>query len=161
STMVCNDVLVPLILRLHARGGRAPSDRVALLLGMRRLAVVGILLLANVYNVLVGSAYPLTSIGLVSFVAVAQFAPAMLGGLFWRRGNRSGALAGLGAGFLVWLYTQMLPTFIEGGFIAQSVLDQGPWGIAWLRPRALLGLAGLDALTHSVVWSLGVNIALY
>jgi Na+/proline symporter len=76
-----------------------PRDRAPVLLGIRRLAVVIILLLANGYNLMVGNAYPLSSIGIVAFVAVAQFAPAMLGGLYWRRGNRIGALAGIGVGF--------------------------------------------------------------
>ena len=35
------------------------------------------------------------SIGLISFAAVAQFAPAILGGMYWRGGTREGALAGL------------------------------------------------------------------
>jgi hypothetical protein len=84
---------MPLLLRLPARGEERPRDRAPLLIGIRRLAVVVILLLANGYNLLVGSASSLSSIGLVAFVAVAQFAPAMVGGLYWRQGNWIGALA--------------------------------------------------------------------
>src|SRR5260221_579593 len=116
STMVCNDVVMPLLLRVPTRPGRQPIDQGALLLGMRRLAVIVILLLANGFNVLVGSAYSLTSLGLVSFVAAAQFAPAMLGGLYWRGGNPGGALGGIRAGFGLGLYTQGLPIFVEAGF---------------------------------------------
>src|SRR5262249_43167715 len=120
STMVSNDVIMPLILRMQARTDRPPPDRGALLLGIRRIAVGAILLLANGYHVLVGSSYSLSSIGLVSFVAVAQFAPAMLGGMAWRRGTRIGALCGIGGGFALWLYTQVLPTFIDAGFLAPT-----------------------------------------
>ncbi|MBI3515504.1 MAG: hypothetical protein HY060_15815, partial [Proteobacteria bacterium] len=161
STMLCNDVLMPLLLRVPTRQGRPPIDQGALLLGMRRLAVIVTLLLANGFNVLVGSSYSLASLGLVSFVAAAQFAPAMLGGLYWRGGNRIGALAGISAGFVLWLYTQVVPIFVEAGFLAPAVLEQGPWGLAWLRPRALLGLGGLDPLTHGTVWSLGANAICY
>jgi PAS domain S-box-containing protein len=161
STMVCNDVVMPLLLRLSSHLGKRPGDQVKLLLGARRVAVVAILLLANGHNVVVGAAYPLASIGLVSFVAVAQFGPAMLGGLFWRGGNRVGALAGIGTGFALWAYTLFLPSFVEGGFLAPSLLTDGPWGIGWLRPQALLGLAGLDPLSHAVIWTLGANILLY
>jgi PAS domain S-box-containing protein len=161
STMLCNDVVMPLLLKLSSHLGRRPSDQVRLLLGTRRAAVVVILLLANGHNVVVGAAYPLASIGLVSFVAVAQFGPAMLGGLFWRRGNRIGALAGIGVGFALWAYTLFLPSFVEGGFLSSSLLADGPWGAAWLRPQALLGLSGLDPLSHAVVWTLGANILLY
>ncbi len=161
STMVCNDVVMPLLLKLSSHLGKRPSDQVKLLLGTRRAAVIAILLLANGHNVVVGAAYPLASIGLVSFVAVAQFGPAMLGGLFWRRGNRIGALAGIGIGFALWAYTLFLPSFVEGGFLAPSLLAEGPWAIGWLRPQALLGLAGLDPLSHAVIWTLGANICLY
>jgi Na+/proline symporter/signal transduction histidine kinase len=161
STMLCNDVIMPLLLKLSSHFGRRPSDQVKLLLGTRRVAVVAILLLANGHNVVVGAAYPLASIGLVSFVAVAQFGPAMLGGLFWRRGNRIGALAGIGVGFALWAYTLFLPSFVEGGFLSPGLLANGPWGIGWLRPQALLGFGGLDPLSHAVVWTLGANILLY
>ena len=40
----------------------------------------------------------LVEMGLLSFVAVTQCAPAILGGLYWRRGNRQGAFAGISAG---------------------------------------------------------------
>ena len=161
STMVCNDVVMPLLLKLSPHDGQRPSDQVKLLLGTRRVAVLLILLLANGYAVIVGVAYPLASIGLISFVAVAQFGPAMLGGLIWRRGNRIGALAGIGVGFVLWIYTLVLPSFVEGGFLAPGLLADGPWAIGWLRPQALFGLDGLDPLSHAVAWSLGANLVLY
>ena len=68
-----------------------------MLLGIRRTAIVGILLLGYVYFHVAGEAYALVSIGLISFAAVAQFAPAMLGGMYWKGGTRRGALAGLAA----------------------------------------------------------------
>ncbi len=161
STMLSNDVLMPLLLKMKTPSGRWSTDQGAVLLGMRRLAVVLILLLANGFNVLVGGAYSLASLGLVAFVAAAQFAPAMLGGLYWRGGNRIGALAGIGAGFALWLYTQVVPIFVETGLLAPALLSDGPWGLAWLRARALFGLDGLDPLTHGVVWSLGANCLCY
>jgi signal transduction histidine kinase len=85
----------------------------------------------------------------------------MLGGLYWRRGNRTGALAGIGAGFLLWGYTQLSPIFAEAGLLAAGLVDHGPWGLDWLRPRSLFGLAGLDPLTHAVFWSLGANCVCY
>jgi Na+/proline symporter/signal transduction histidine kinase/CheY-like chemotaxis protein len=154
STMISNDLALPLLLR---RGG-APA---AQLLSIRRSAAVVVLSLGYLYHRLIGETYPLASIGIVSFVAVAQFAPAMLGGLYWLRGNRAGALAGIGAGFALWAWTLVLPTATDAGLLAPALLSDGPWGLAWLRPRALFGLAALDPLSHSVVWSLGVNLALY
>jgi Na+/proline symporter len=73
STMICNDVVMPVLLNLAARRRRDIS-RVLLL--VRRTAVLVILLLAYVMYRTVDQSYPLTEIGLMSFVAVAQFGPA-------------------------------------------------------------------------------------
>lgn len=161
STMVCNDLVMPLLLR---RGGLAHDDRrdlTGLLLLIRRSAIVIVLLLGYLYFRLAGEAYALVSIGLISFAAVAQFAPAMLGGMYWRNGTRDGAFAGLLAGFLVWGYTLMLPSFVKSGWLDASFLSVGPLGIEWLRPEQLFGLDSLDSLSHALFWSLLANIACY
>jgi len=101
------------------------------------------------------------SIGLISFAAVAQFAPALLGGMFWKGGTRNGALAGLAAGAALWAYTLMLPSIAKSGWMDAGFLQHGLFGWAWLRPEALLGLAGMDNLTHALFWSLLVNGALF
>lgn len=80
STMVCNDLVMPMLLRMRRFGVRARGDLTGVLLLIRRLAILGILLLGYLYFHLAGEAYALVSIGLISFAAVAQFAPAVLGG---------------------------------------------------------------------------------
>ncbi|MBA4266336.1 MAG: histidine kinase, partial [Comamonadaceae bacterium] len=161
STMVCNDLVMPILLRMRRFGARASGDLTGLLLGIRRLAILGILLLGYLYFHLAGEAYALVSIGLISFAAVAQFAPAMLGGMYWKGGTRRGALAGLLLGFALWAYTLMLPSLAKSGWLPSAFLDQGLWGIELLKPEAFLGLSGLDNLTHSLFWSLLANIAAY
>jgi hypothetical protein len=74
---------------------------------------------------------------------VAQFAPAMIGGMYWRGGTRGGALAGLSAGFLVWGYTLLLPSFAKSGWLPDGFLTQGLFGIELLRPQQLFGLTGI------------------
>ena len=101
---------------------RRRGTKQRLLLGIRRGAIVAILLLGYLYFRLAGNAYALVSIGLISFSAVAQFAPAMIGGMYWRGGTRGGALAGLSAGFLVWGYTLLLPSFAKSGWLAADFL---------------------------------------
>lgn len=160
STMVCNDLVMPWLLR-HRRFGAGRGDLSGWLLGIRRVAMLLILLLGYLYFHLAGEAYALVSIGLISFAAVAQFAPAMLGGMYWKGGTRQGALAGLMLGFAFWIYTLMLPSLAKSGWLATGFLEAGPWGIAWLRPEAFLGLQGLDNLTHALFWSLLANIGTY
>jgi Na+/proline symporter/nitrogen-specific signal transduction histidine kinase len=161
STMVSNELVLPLLLRSRHFHGGAGQDLTRLLLGIRRAAILGVLVLGYVYFHLAGEAYALVSIGLISFAAVAQFAPAVLGGLYWKGGTKRGALAGLLAGFLMWAYTLMLPSIAKSGWLSADFLTLGPWGLALLRPEQLLGLQGLDGLTHALFWSLLVNVAAY
>src|SRR5256886_7720942 len=161
STMVCNDLVMPVLLRLRRLRLNERRDLTGLLLGIRRGAIVLILLLGYLYFKLAGEAYALVSIGLISFAAVAQFAPVVLGGIFWKGGTRRGALCALVAGFAVWFYTLLLPALARSGWVPIGLLEQGPFGIALLKPLALFGLAGLDQITHAMIWSMLANIGAY
>jgi hypothetical protein len=161
STMVCNDLVMPVLLRLPALRLNRRRDLTGLLLGIRRGAIVLVLLLGYLYFRIAGEAYALVSIGLISFAAVAQFAPVVLGGIFWKGGTRRGALAGLAAGFLVWFYTLMLPAFARSAWLPIGFLEHGPFGLALLNPQQLFGLARLDHITHAMIWSMIANIGAY
>jgi len=161
STMVCNDLVMPLMLRWHWLGLNQRTDLSGLLLGIRRWAIVLIVLLGYLYFRLAGEAYALVAIGLISFAAVAQFAPVIFGGLYWKGGTRHGALAGLCAGFLVWAYTLLLPSFAKSGWLSRDFLEQGVFGIALLKPQQLFGLSGFDEIAHCLFWSLLANIGAY
>jgi Na+/proline symporter/nitrogen-specific signal transduction histidine kinase len=161
STMVCNDLVMPWMLRsswLHAENRQ---DLSGLLIGIRRVAIALILLLGYIYFRAAGEAYALVGIGLISFAAVAQFAPAIFGGMYWKQGTRAGAVAGLLAGFVVWLYTLLLPSFAKSGWVASGFVEQGLFGIGWLKAQALFGLRGMDEISHSLWWSLLANIGFY
>lgn len=161
STMVCNDLVMPLLLRIAPLQLQQQSDLSRLLLNIRRGTIILLLMLGYAYYRLAGEAYALVSIGLISFAAVAQFAPAVLGGIYWKNGTRLGALGGLSAGFLLWLYTLLLPSFAQSGWLPASFLADGPFGIEWLRPRQLFGLEGLDQVSHALFWSLLANVGAY
>ena len=161
STMVCNDLVMPVLFRIKALRLSERSDLSALLLAIRRITIVLGMLLAYIYYRVAGEAYALVAIGLISFAAVAQFAPAIFGGIYWKGGTRSGALAGLGAGFAVWFYTLLLPSLARSGWLPMDLLEHGPWGIELLRPLALFGLEGLDEISHTLLWSMFANIGLY
>jgi Na+/proline symporter/signal transduction histidine kinase len=127
-----------------------------------RWAFAAVFILAAFGFVLgIGKSYMLVSIGILSFAAVLQLAPASIGGLFWKQGSRIGAVLGLAAGFILWIYTLLVPTFVKSGWMGASILTIGPWGIGWLRPTALFGLVGIPSLTHGVLWTLVFNIGLY
>ena len=156
AIMVSNDIVMPLVLQRREDLITGRDNIGGLLLTVRRVAIFVILFLAYIYYRLAGDAQ-LASIGLLSFAAVAQLAPAFFGGLIWRRATARGAMAGMTVGILVWAYTLLLPNFADAGIVGQSILTQGPWGIALLRPQALFGL-DLPPLAHGVVWSLLLNV---
>jgi Na+/proline symporter/nitrogen-specific signal transduction histidine kinase len=161
STMVCNDLVMPVLLRLRRLRLNEQADLTGLLLGIRRGAIVLILMLGYLYYRVAGEAYALVSIGLISFAAVAQFAPVILGGIFWKGGTRRGALCALIAGFSVWTYTLLLPALARSGWMPTGLLEHGPWGVALLKPLQLFGLSGLDEITHAMIWSMLANIGAY
>jgi len=161
AIMVSNGLVLPLLLR---RRVEEPKDRhedmAGLLLAVRRVAIFAIILLGYLFYRLLGQAHGLASIGLVSFAAVAQFAPAFFGGLVWRNATARGAIAGIVTGFAVWAYTLLLPWIIEAGWVPRSVVTEGPLGLAFLSPRALFYLQ-LDPLTHGVLWSIAANVLMF
>ena len=161
STMVCNDLVMPLLLRFRAAQLLEDKNLRNLLLDIRRTAIVLILMLGYGYFVLAGEAYALVSIGLISFAAVAQFAPAVIGGLYWKGGTRLGALTGLSLGFMVWIYTLVIPAFARSGWLSATFIEQGPFGFALLKPLQLFGLTGLDETTHAMIWSMMANVGGY
>ncbi len=161
STMICNDLVMPALLRFAWLHMAERKDVTRLLLGIRRGAILLILLLGWLYFRIIGETYALVTIGLVSFTAAAQFAPAIFGGIFWKTGSRSGALAGLSMGFVVWIYTLVLPASALSGWLPESFIQNGPFGLALFKPYALFGLEGLDHISHSLFWSMFANVGSY
>ncbi|MEM7289182.1 MAG: PAS-domain containing protein, partial [Pseudomonadota bacterium] len=154
AIMISNDLVLPAILRTRARTGqREPSNMERNILNIRRTAIFGVLLLAFLYYKAADNSAALASIGLVSFAAISQLAPAFFGGLFWKKGNARGAILGMTTGFVVWTYCLLLPTLMSEntGFVVN-----GPWELAFLKPQNLFGL-GLEPIANGVIWSLFFN----
>lgn len=159
SIMVCNDIVVPLVLQRQPEPRDAVRDFAGFLLTTRRTAIFAIMLMAYFYYRALGNTQ-LAAIGLLSFAAIAQLAPAFFGGLFWRRATARGAMGGMLVGFVVWLYTLFIPSFLDTSTAGILFLQQGPFGIEALRPQALLG-TDLPPLLHGTLWSLALNILAY
>ena len=157
--MVSNDIVMPWVLQRREAFISGREHVGGLLLMVRRAAIFLILLLAYLYYRLAGEAQ-LAAIGLLSFAAITQLAPAFFGGLIWRRGTARGAIAGMTIGILAWGYTLLLPSIADIGIIGRQILTDGPGALAWLRPQALFGL-DLHPLVHGVIWSLTLNILAY
>jgi Na+/proline symporter/signal transduction histidine kinase len=160
SIMVSNGVVVPFLLRQRALETNYVQNLSGLLINIRRAVIVVVMALCYLVYDTLGSVQGLAAIGLISFAAIAQLAPAFFGGLMWRRATTTGAIAGMIAGSAVWGYTLVLPWVVKAGWMSGSILADGPFGIAALRPQALLFIQ-FEPLTHGVFWSLFANVIAY
>jgi Na+/proline symporter/signal transduction histidine kinase/CheY-like chemotaxis protein len=157
STMVSNDLVVPLFVRSGRGADKIRSGDIgARILIVRRFAIIAVLAFAYIYLVHAEQA-ALAAIGLVAFACIAQIAPVFIGGLFWPRATARGAAAGLLAGTAVWAYTLLLPSLDPGSLPFGPIMWEGPFGVALLRPTALFG-SEMPILVHGTCWSLVANI---
>ncbi|HAI58928.1 MAG TPA: hybrid sensor histidine kinase/response regulator, partial [Xanthomonadaceae bacterium] len=157
ATMVSNDLAMPWLLRGADDKGRLGRR----ILWVRRASIAAMCLGAWAYSRAFSGEVALATHGLLAFAAVAQFAPALLGGLYWRGASRAGARLGIAAGFTVYAYTLLLPALARGLDFGAGWLAEGPFGIGLLHPEALLGIDGWDPLTHGTVLSLLANLAAF
>lgn len=157
STMILNHLLMPIILKIQTRS-RNLSE---VLINLKRIGIVVVIFLGYLYYRLLGESAALVNIGLISFVAATQFAPAVIGGLYWRQATRRGATIGLTLGFIAWFYTLLIPSFVQSGWIDATIIEQGLFGLTVLKPTALFGLGGFDIWTHALFWTMFVNLGSY
>jgi signal transduction histidine kinase len=156
ATMLSNNLLIPygFVGRLRNKSQEKNNNRIV------RSRKIGIFLLIIVsyaiYKIFILD-YSLVSIGLVSFVVIAQLAPAFFGALFWRRGSNKGAITGIIIGFLICCYTLLAPYALGITNSTSLFFKEGPWGIELLKPFQLFGLDYLDPIPHALFWSLFFN----
>ncbi len=158
ATMVSNDLVMPVLLRRSGDHQEA-ADVASRVLWIRRTAILLLALVAYSYYRGSSNDSTLASYGLMAFAAVAQFAPGLIGGLYWRGASRRGVEVGMLLGFATWVYTLLLPALTHAGWMDEAWLVHGPFGIGWLQPQHLFGMSGWDPLTHGTFWSLLVNVA--
>lgn len=157
SIMISNNLMIPGILRSEFLSKKLNPQLNKVVLRGRQLMIVVMLMLAYLYYKYIGQPFPLVSIGLISFVGVAQFAPSAIGGMFWKGGNYKGAIASLTVGFLVWMFTLVLPTIVNAKLIDATILNEGLLGLSWLKPQAFLGVDFSNNVSQGFMWSILCN----
>ncbi|MGL5048213.1 MAG: sodium:solute symporter family protein, partial [Shewanella sp.] len=151
SVMVSNEWLVPVMLRTGHIRDKNFSQFSQLLLNARRLAIVIILGLGYGSYLALSDSDSLSHLGMLSFGAFAQLAPALVGGLYWKHGNRAGVFLGLGVGFTLWFYIML-----------QGMTDVQSSSVLVSGVMSEIGM--LDAITPNVrdaLTALFANIAGY
>ena len=161
SIMVSNEVVIPFLLKYHWKNSSSHQSFGRFVLRTRRLTMLTLMLLAYLTYRTIAEFNSLAATGFLAFAAIGQLAPAALGGIIWKGGNRWGAAAGLITGGIFWCYTLLLPSLGAADLVSGQLLNHGPFGLTWLKPTNLFGLAGEGFFTQGVFWSLGTNLAAY
>lgn len=158
STMMSNNIATPVLLAAKKFKTEGDGQFTRSILNIRRISILLIIALAFLYDKLVAQHLTLVSIGMVSFAAVAQFAPAVIGGIYWKQASQKGAMAGICIGFITWFFTAVIPSMASSGFVDMSIVNEGLFGLSWLKPLSLFGMQGMDSVTHCFFWSMLFNI---
>lgn len=161
STMMSNNIATPLLLAAQKFKPKGDGQLTRSILNIRRFSILLIITLAFLYDKLVAQHFTLVSIGMVSFAAVAQFAPAVIGGIYWKNASQKGAMAAISIGFVTWFFTAVIPSMASSGIIDINVVDKGLFGMPWLKPLSLFGMQGMDSVTHCFFWSMLFNITAF
>lgn len=155
--IISNDIIMPLVYE-RDRAAKQKRNYASTLVYVRNAAVISIIILAYFYQRLLAGNVALTSIGLIAFALAVQLAPTIIAGIYWQQANARGAYAGIMLGVLVWFYTLFIPLMSRAGIGFDGLMQQGAFGIAWLRPEYLLGLEFSDSYSRGVLLSLSANI---
>jgi Na+/proline symporter/signal transduction histidine kinase len=144
SAMASNSLILPLVARDRWRAREDGSDMAGAILQVRRGVICAVLFLAWLYFQAMDRSSGLASIGLTSFAALSQLAPALFGAVLWRDGHARGAIAGIVAGTAIWFLLLAWPQVGS----SMGLADPTPFGLE-------------DPLPLGVVLSLLVNTAIY
>jgi len=160
STMLSNNLIIPYgFLKKYSKS--ESEENTGSIKKIRRVAIFSLIVLAYFFYRSFTLDRSLVSIGLISFVLIAQLAPAFFGGLIWRRGSSKGAIYGIIIGFFITVYTLVIPFSIDSQLITSSFVNEGILGLNFLKPYELFGLQLFEPVPHAFFWSLFFNIIVY
>jgi Na+/proline symporter/signal transduction histidine kinase len=160
STMLSNNLLIPygILGSLQKDNQESNSERIV---NIRRIGIFLMIILAFIYYRYFIMDFSLVSVGMISFVIVAQLGPAFFGAIFWKRGSLNGAVAGIIVGMLICFYTIMLPFLLSSINPESNFFKEGFFGYTFLQPFQLFGLDYLEPIPHALFWSLLFNSLFY
>lgn len=160
ATMLSNNLLIPYTF-LGKLNNEEQVTNNKKIVNIRKIGIFSLIITAYFIYRFFALDYNLVSIGLISFVIMAQLAPAFFGAIFWRRGSRLGAICAIIIGFSICLYTLLIPYAIGITNTSSSFVNEGLFSINLLKPFQLFGLNYLQPVPHALFWSLLFNTVIY
>lgn len=160
SIMVSNNLIIPYGF-LDKFIKNKPARNAKYIKNIRRISIFTIIITAYFFYISFSRELSLYSIGLISFVIIAQLAPSFFIGLFWNRGSSKGAIIGIIVGFCITIYTLILPFTIAAYTGTDNFTQYGLNGIATLKPYSLFDIDFLSPPAHAFFWSISLNLICY
>lgn len=160
STMLSNNLLIPygFLGRLQSEVQETNTKKIV---NIRKVGIFSLIIIAYIIYRFFVLEYNLFSIGMVSFVIIAQLAPAFFGAILWKRGSKKGAITGMIIGFLTCVYTLLIPYAIGMSNVDSTFITNGFFGIEFLKPFQLFGITYLEPVPQALFWSLLFNTMAY
>lgn len=160
STMLSNNLIIPYgFIKNLTRSKSFKNEKT--IKNIRRLCVFSSIILAYLLYALFDPKVSLFSIGLISFLIIAQLAPSFFIGMFWNRGSALGSKAGIILGMMMIGFTYLLPFITENVLSNSQFVENGLYGVQMLKPYALFGIDLLNPVNHALYWSLLFNTGAY
>lgn len=156
STMLSNNLIIPYgFINRFTR--KQDFQNIKTIKTIRRVSIFVTILLGYGLYASFNPSVSLYAIGLISFLVIAQLAPAFFLGLYWNRGSSKGAAWGVLVGLLMVVFTYIVPFITDEVWQAGGFVNEGLFGIAALKPHALFGIDFLEKTPHTLFWSLLLN----
>lgn len=160
SDMVSNSLIIPYGF-LETLNKNNPEKNTKYIKNIRRFSIFTLIVLAYIFYFNFSIEIALFSIGYISFVIIAQLAPSFFIGMFWYKGNSVGTILGICSGFLVLVYTLIIPFICDALYNNSYFIDHGLFGLSFLKPYQLFGIEFLTPITNAFIWSISINVIMY
>ncbi|WP_222167293.1 ATP-binding protein [Edaphocola aurantiacus] len=143
SIMMSNNLIIPYGI-LNKISESNVKDNTKLIVTVRKIGIALLIVCAYLFYKFYINENSLFSVGLMSFVIIAQLAPSFFSAIFWKRGSYWGAVSGLVAGVFMCYKMLILPE-MSGARVSQSFFT----------------IDYFDPMTNAFFWSLFVNTVIF
>ncbi|SKB74942.1 Na+/proline symporter [Soonwooa buanensis] len=155
SIMLSNNLIIPFGWIGKFKENQA-SENTRSITNIRKISIFILVVISFIfyrYFILDNSLF---SVGLISFVLIAQLAPAFFGAIFWKRGSSKAVIIGLIAGLIICYFGLILPQY----YFSYNHEFKG-----FLRELydtfAIFNIPYFDRISQIFFWSLFVNTGLF
>jgi len=155
SIMLSNNLIIPYGL-LGKFKSENESQNTRNITNIRKFSIFALIIMAFAFYKYFILKTSLDSVGLISFVIIAQLAPAFFGAIFWRRGSYKGAVAGLLAGLVICYFGLIIPQYYFSYNQEFKGVLRDMYNIF-----AFFNIPYLDRIPQIFFWSLLVNTGLF